>query len=200
MDVLLENFGLKVLCLSFIIKAKLKNDFLKIWYNKSFSKMAWKGVGRCRESRALIGYPMTHWAPPPRAPRTSQNALKYYIIESDFDLITLAQKLINKSFSKMAWNGVGRCRESRAFIWYPMTHWAPPPRAPRTPQNALKYYTIESDFDLMTLAQKLINKSFSKMPGKGFGMYRGSRTFIWYPIIHIWPHIIGQEVNWMTNF
>ena len=137
-DVLIEKSGLKVLCLSFIIKAKLKNDFLKIWYNKSFSKMAWKGVGRFRESRALIGYPMTHWAPPPRAPRT--------------------------------------------------------------PQNALKYYTIESDFDLMTLAQKLINKSFSKMPGKGFGMYRGSRAFIWYPIIHIWPHIIGQEVNWMTNF
>ena len=113
---------------------------------------------------------MTHWAPPPRAPRTPQNALKYYIIESDFDLITLAQKLINKSFSKMPGKGFGMYRGSRAFIWYPMTHWAPllgPPGPPKMPYSIIQ---LESDFDLITLAQKLINKSFSKMAGNGFSM------------------------------
>ena len=58
-------------------------------------------------------------------------------LESDLDLITLAQKLINKSFSKMAGNRFGMERGSRPLIWYAMTHWAPPLLGLGTPQNAL---------------------------------------------------------------
>ena len=75
---------------------------------------------------------MTHWAPgPPKMPYTIIQ------LESDFDLINLAQKLTNKSFSKMAGNGFGMEWGSRPLIWYPMTYWAPPLLGSVTPQIAL---------------------------------------------------------------
>ena len=64
-------------------------------------------------------------------------------LESDLDLITLAQKLIHKRFFKMDGNGFDMERGSRPLIWYPMTHWAPPLLGPGTPKMPYSIIQLE---------------------------------------------------------
>ena len=92
----------------------------------------------------------------------------------------------------MAGNGFGMERGSRPLIWYPMTHWAPPLLGSGTPQMPYSIIQLESDLDLIMLAQKLIHKRFSKMAGNGFGMERGYRPLIWYPMTYWAPPLLGS--------
>ena len=109
--------------------------FPLFWKIFQYGKYPWFGMER--GSRPLIWYTMTHWAPPLLGSGTPKMPYSIIQLESDLELITLAQKLIHKRFSKMAGNGFGMERGSRPLIWYPRTYWAPPLLGPVTPQIAL---------------------------------------------------------------